>query len=304
MLRRDAQRAVGKSPLVSVQLLEVRRHCFSGRLKKPAQFRLDVKFPFRTALFLALAGRPAEEALLSRRTSLRACAGRYLSKKFGQKWIELRYLELVFPPANFHINRFSRAWQAVGIRAIAGRRARRVRGRRSTKLSDLFDALPACGAPLFRADNQTRVGKPSSRKSSDSPDRCAPPPARGDPARLGFPFPFQSSDPPMRRASESLPRPPSLQFVRLSPPLPCPSVADTSCETLTYGVLSSIAGCLGQDAPLCAFHLSPRNFGSVIKPVQMEETMRDVQLKLARQCVSKLSCVTARRLRADENFTR
>jgi len=34
----------------------------------------------------------------------------------------------------------------------------------------------------------------------------------------------------------------------------------------------------------------------------MEETMRDVQLKLARQCVSKLSRVPARRLRADENF--
>src|ERR1700676_3771768 len=167
MLRRDAQRAVGKSPLVSVQLLKVRRHSFRGRLKKPAQFRLDVKFPFRTALFLALAGRPAEEALLGRQTSLRTCAGRYLSKQFGQKWIELRYLELVFPPANFHINRLSRASQAAGIRAIAGRRARLVRGRRSTRSSDLFDALPACGARLFCADNQTRAGKPSSRKSSD-----------------------------------------------------------------------------------------------------------------------------------------
>jgi hypothetical protein len=79
-------------------------------------------------------------------------------------------------------------------------------------------------------------------------------------------------------------------------------VADTSCETLTYDVLSSIAGCLGQDAPLCVFHLARRGFGSVIKPVQMEKTMRDVQLKLARQCVSKLSRVPARRLRADENF--
>lgn len=79
-------------------------------------------------------------------------------------------------------------------------------------------------------------------------------------------------------------------------------MADTSCETLTYDVLSSIAGCLRQDTPLRLFHLSRRDFGSVIKPVQMEETMRDVQLKLARQCVSKFSRVPARRLRADENF--
>ena len=101
----EAQSAIANGWRI-VELLQIRPDGFRRRLKKAAQFRLDVKFPFRAHFALGSRRRGTEQTLLRRFRPLGVRALRDLAQKFSQKWIELGNLEAISLAADFHISWF------------------------------------------------------------------------------------------------------------------------------------------------------------------------------------------------------
>src|SRR5438034_968991 len=95
----DTKLAIRKRFFVSIQLLKIGRHRFRGSAEKPAQLGFNVKFPFRALLGFASVRGWTEKAFLGRRCPFRISAGRDLSKKLRQEWVELRNLKLVLAAA-------------------------------------------------------------------------------------------------------------------------------------------------------------------------------------------------------------
>src|SRR5581483_2074411 len=143
--------------------------------------------------------------------------------------------------------------------------------------------LRACAAPPFPEDIQTRAETPSSRKSSDLRDRCEPRPARARRVLLHRVFLYLGP-----------------VFPRLSPRAPRPR--PRSWKKCYHTAWSLQSPRLRENLSLNRFHLLPPAVVSIVKTMQMEQTMSDIEAELVSKRASERTRIAPRHVCADENL--